>query len=129
MAEVEVTDSMLIVHVVGVDKILALKSRLEVPLSQVKGSAPLDEQTQRDLRHSLRLPGTYLPGVIIAGSYYEWSNHQWMFWDVERPEQAIVITLAHERFTRLVIEVADPQATIQAIQTAIGAQKEPRSSV
>ncbi len=123
MAEVELTNSTLIVHVVGIDKILALKSRLEVPLSHVKGCAPLDEQTQRNLRHSLRLPGTYLPGVITAGSYYEWSNHEWMFWDVEHPEKAIVITLAHEKFTRLVIQVVDPQATIQAIETAVSTQR------
>ncbi len=123
MTEVELTESTLIIHVRGIDKILALRSHLEIPLTHVRGAAPLDAQTQADLRQSLRVPGTYLPGVIIAGSYWQWSNHEWMFWDVEHPEQAVVITVDHEKFTRLVIEVADPAATIATISAAIPSEQ------
>jgi hypothetical protein len=37
MAEVELTEDTLIVHVKGMDRIFALKSRLEIPLSHVMG--------------------------------------------------------------------------------------------
>jgi hypothetical protein len=30
----------------------------------------------------LRMPGTHLPGVIIAGSYYYYQQGKWAFWDV-----------------------------------------------
>jgi len=119
MTDVELSSNALHVNVIGVDKILALRSHLEIPLTNVLGAAPLDAQTKADLRGSLRVPGTYVPGVIIAGSYYQWGKKEWMFWDVAHPENAIVISLDHEKFTRLVIEVADPTATIASIESAL----------
>ncbi len=126
MTEVELSETALHVHVQGIDKVLALRSHLEIPLTHVLGAAPLDAQIQAKLRGSLRLPGTYLPGVIVAGSYYQWSNHEWMFWDVVHPEQALVILLDHEKFTRLVIEVADPASTIAAVESAISGARRAR---
>lgn len=123
MTEVEITENALHVEVIGFDKILALRGHLEVPLTHVLGAAPLDAQTRADLLSSVRLPGTYVPGMITAGSYYEWGKHEWMFWDVAHPEKAIVVMLDHEKFTRLVIEVADPEATIAAIESAVGGGK------
>ena len=38
MAEVELTEDALLVHVRGLDRIFALRSRLEIPLSHVVGA-------------------------------------------------------------------------------------------
>jgi hypothetical protein len=38
---------------------------------------------------------------------------------VHHPEKTIVIDLQDERYTELIIEVADPQAAVELIQSAL----------
>ena len=72
------------------------------------------------------LPGSYLPGVIAAGTY-RWPGNK-EFWNVRRLNKAIVLHLQNEGYTRLVLEVADPAATVAAINDAV-ARIKPASSV
>jgi hypothetical protein len=117
MAEVELTKNALIVHVKGMDQLWALKSRLDIPLSHVVG-AEIDPELAREWRKGIRAPGTHVPGVITAGSFYQEGER--VFWDVHNPEKTVVIRLRDERYARLVIEVDDPPATAAAIHGAIG---------
>ncbi len=117
VAEVELTENALIVHVRGMDRLWALKSRLEMPLSHVVG-AEVDPQVAREWRKGIRAPGTHVPGVITAGTFYQEGDR--VFWDVHDPERSVVIQLRDERYARLVIEVDDPPATAAAIQRALG---------
>jgi hypothetical protein len=116
VAEIEITADALIVHVTGADRIFALKSQLAVPLKHVLAAAR-DEQEAREWYHGLRLPGTEVPGVITAGTFYEHGER--VFWDVHRPERAIALSLRDERYTKLVVEVEDPDATITAFEAAL----------
>ncbi len=124
MTEIELTESTLIVHVKGIDKILALKSQLEIPLSHVVG-AEIDPSVVERWGHlnlkEIRAPGTGLPGVIKAGSFR--LDRQWAFWDVHNPQKAITIKLADEHYTKLVVEVADPTADIAKIEEAVQRHK------
>jgi len=117
MTEVELTREALIFHVQGMDRLWALKSRLEIPLSHVL-DVEVDPQVAREWRKGLRAPGTHVPGVITAGTFFQDGDR--VFWDVRDPEKTIVIRLEDERYARLVIEVADPSATAAAIEDAIG---------
>ena len=124
MTEIELTEQALIVHVKGADKFWALKSKLEIPLTHVLGAevdpaveAHWEELINPDL--GIRAPGTHLPGVLAAGTFYSFRER--VFWDVHHPQRAITITLAHEHYTKLVIEVADPAADIARIEEAIEA--------
>ena len=117
MTEVEITGDPLMVHIKGMDRLFSLKSRLEIPLSHVLG-AVADLQIASGHRRGLRAPGTHLPGVITAGTFYQEGER--VFWDVHDPEKAIVIRLEDERYAQLVIEVEDPPATAAAIEGAIG---------
>ena len=125
MTEIELTDSALVVHVQGIDRIFAFKSRLEVPLSHVVGAEvdPNVVQQFNDWKSVLlpRIAGVTLPGVMRAGKYYV--DHGWVFWDVQDPQQAITIKLADESYSRLVIEVADPAAAVATIEEAIRAHR------
>ena len=69
-------------------------------------------------RKGVRAPGTHVPGVITAGTFYQ--EGEPVFWDVHDPEKTVVIQLRDERYARLVIEVDDPHATAAAIQKALG---------
>ncbi|MFD8413716.1 MULTISPECIES: hypothetical protein [unclassified Streptomyces] len=114
MARITVENTTLIVTVEGLDKLWALKSRLEIPLANVRG-ATHDPGIIRD-RKGLRAPGTHLPGVITAGTWHHEGER--IFWDVRNPEKAIVIELADEHYTRLVVEVDDPRAVVTLIEQA-----------
>jgi hypothetical protein len=59
-----------------------------------------------------------LPGVVAAGTFYD---GRWWFLDVHRPEVAVKIDLDHEHYAALIVEVADPVATVAAINAAIAA--------
>jgi hypothetical protein len=113
VAEVELTEKALIVHVCGMDRLWALKSRLEIPLSHVVG-AEVDPEISREWHKGIRAGGTHVPEVITAGTFYQEGER--VFWDVHDPEKTLVIQLRDERYTRLVIEVEDPRATVAAIQ-------------
>jgi len=116
MARVSVDDGDLVVDVEGMDKLWALKSRLTIPLANVRG-ATADPGIVREGK-GIRAPGTYLPGVIVAGTFHH--DGERVFWDVRDPAKAVVIELVDEHYARLVIEVADPSSTVDLIESAVG---------
>jgi len=63
------------------------------------------------------MPGTNVPGVITAGTFYQ--DGKRVFWDVHDPNKTIVIDLHDERYNELVVEVDDPQAAVALIQSAL----------
>ena len=109
---------MLLVEVVGAHKAWALKSRLAFPLSAVREVVARPETTI-GWWHGMRLPGTHLPGVIVAGTY---RNGQWHFWDVSKAINTLEIVLDGERYNKLFVEVRDPDETLQRLQAALAAQ-------
>jgi len=116
MAEVEITNSSLIVHIRGADRFFAMKSQLEVPLQHIAAvDAAVDEA--RRIWHGLRIVGTDLPGVITAGRFIQ--HGEWAFWDVTDPDKAIAIQLRDEHYAKLIIGVDDPAATAKSIMAAV----------
>lgn len=115
MAQVTIAGDDLIVDVQGLDKLWALKSRLTVPLANVRG-ATADPGIVRQPK-GIRAPGTQVPGVVVAGSFY--AEDERVFWDVHDAGKAIVIELGDDRYARLVIEVDDPRGTVDMIETAV----------
>ncbi len=121
MTTIEISEGTLHLRVRGFDVVLAVKKQLAVPLAHVQraeiGVSP--EATER-LEHSLRMPGTAVPGVVIAGHYRE--HGRWMFWDIHSGKQAITIRLDHEHFDALVVDVEDPAATVAQINAALASK-------
>jgi hypothetical protein len=117
VAEVELTEDTLSIHVRGMDRLWALRSHLEIPLSHVSG-AEAAQEAARGWWQGIRSGGTHVPGVITAGTFHQEGER--VFWDVHDPEKAIVIGLRDERYARLVIEVEDPPGTVAAIEEALG---------
>jgi hypothetical protein len=104
-------------EVEGWDKFWALKSHLEIPLAHVL-AARVDPESARGLWHGLRLPGTQIPGIITAGTFYQSDGA--VFFDVHDPERTVVIDLDHEQYQRLVIEVDEPAEVVESLRAAIG---------
>jgi hypothetical protein len=116
MVEVEVTDTTVTVHVLGGHRLLALREQMTFDLSDIKEitHAPVDLRPPW-----VRAPGTFFPGVIAAGTYR--GRHRKEFWDTRFDGQAIRIDLEGPGFTRVVVDVADPGAAMQALASAAAA--------
>ena len=90
MVELSIEQGNLTLHVKGADKLWAFKSSLQIPLAHVAG-VRADAQAARGWWHGIRLPGTNLPGVITAGTFYQ--DGKRVFWDVHNPDKTIIIDL------------------------------------
>ncbi len=115
MAEVYVSDGTLTVEMQGLDKLWALKSRLDIPMKNV--TAVEINPKMAHGKKGFRVPGTHLPGVITAGTFILDGDR--VFWNVRDPDQAIVIHLHDERYARLIVQVDEPAVTVATLQRAL----------
>ncbi|HEV2420872.1 MAG TPA: hypothetical protein VGS59_04100 [Candidatus Acidoferrales bacterium] len=116
MVQLSIAEGTLTLSVMGADKLWALKSSLEIPLAHIAG-VRADPAVAHSWWHGIRMPGTNVPGVLTAGTFYQ--DGKRVFWDVHHPEKTIVIDLHDEEYNELIVEVADPQAAITLIQRAV----------
>jgi hypothetical protein len=116
LVDLSIAEGKLTLHVRGADQLWAFKSTLEIPLIHI-AAVRAGPEVARGWYHGIRLPGTNVPGVITAGTFYQ--DGKRVFWDVHHPEKTIVIDLQDERYSELVVEVGDPEAAVQLIQNAL----------
>jgi hypothetical protein len=116
MVELSISGGNLELQVRGADKLWAFKGSLEIPLQHVAGIRA-DPDVARGWWHGIRLPGTNIPGVLTAGTFYQHGNR--VFWDVHNPENTVVIELRDERYDELIVEVADPLFTAEWLKGAM----------
>jgi hypothetical protein len=114
MATISVQGQDLVVEMNGMDKVWSLKSKLTIPLAHVRG-ATVDPGILGEPK-GLRAPGTHLPGVITAGTFHQ--DGEKVFWAVRDALKAVVVELADEHYTRLVVEVDDPRAVVAMVEQA-----------
>jgi hypothetical protein len=115
MTDVAIVDGKLIVEPRGLNKVWSFRRRLEIPLGHVR-AATADPQIGRERSLALRMGGTYVPGVIKAGTFVQGGERS--FWNMRNPDKVVVIELRDEPYAWLAIEVADPRAVVQAIYKA-----------
>lgn len=119
MVTIAVAGEMLTLEVNGFDRLWSLRSRLEVPFAHIRAVQPAPD-VARGWFDRLKIAGSYIPGILTAGTFYE--DGGLVFWDVHQPHNALAIDLEHERYQRLIVEVADPAETMRLIQHALGAR-------
>lgn len=119
MVQVEIVGDRVHFDVEGWDKLWALRSSLDIPLAHIRG-VRIDPDAAAGWWHGIRLPGTNIPGVITAGTFYQ--SEGTVFYDVHDPRNTVVIELDHERYRRLVIEVEDPRAVVGSLEAAVAAR-------
>jgi hypothetical protein len=100
----------------GADKAWSLKSKLSISLSHIK-DVRVDSDVVNQWYHGFKVPGTSIPHVITAGTFYR--DGKRVFWDIHHPEKAVVISLQDETYNELVIEVKDPDNFVRELQEAI----------
>jgi len=120
MVSVTVESDRAVFEVEGWDKLWALRSRLEIPLAHITGVEANVDQVNR-WWHGLKVMGADLPGLFAAGTFYY--RGELVFWDVRQPANTIIVSLDHERYRKLIIEVEDPSATVALLRGATKAVK------
>jgi len=116
MVNVSVEGHQAVFEVEGIDKLWALRSRLKIPLAHITNVESNAEQVGR-WWHGFKLMGTDVPGLLGAGTFYY--HRELVFWDVHDPAGAIVLSLDHERYKKLIIEVANPAETVDRLRLGI----------
>jgi hypothetical protein len=120
MTDVKIKDDRLHVTIRGIDILWTFKSRIVLPLEHVAGA-------RRDPH--LRAEGPWLGAgrtnallgyTVAAGPMLVHGRRE--FWDVHDPERAVTIDLVGEPYQRLVVEVRDPAAVMDAVNTAVRAR-------
>ena len=95
----------------------AFRSRLEIPLAHVVAADASGDEVGR-WWHGFKLIGTDVPGLFAAGTFYYQGDM--VFWDVRHPANTVTVSLDHERYKKLIVEVADPAATVATLRSAMG---------
>ncbi|MBL1074720.1 hypothetical protein JK358_09950 [Nocardia sp. 2] len=116
MVELEVVGTTVTVHVTGAHRVLALREHVTFDLANVVSVSVAEV----DLRPPwLRAPGAFFPGVIAAGTFRGKGRKE--FWDTLFQGRAVRIELAGGEFTRLVVDVEDPEAAMRMLKAAAAA--------
>lgn len=116
MVDVTVEGDRVVFQVEGLDKLWALRSRLEIPVTHITRVELNGDQVGR-WWHGVKVIGAELPGLFAAGTFY--FHGELVFWDVRDPAKTLVVSLDHERYKKLIVEVADPAGAIARLQAAI----------
>ena len=111
MVKVTVDNNHVVFNVVGLHKLLSFKDEIRVPKEHI--SKAHNYRKTMPLWKGWRMPGTHVPFVIAAGTFYQ--RGQKNFWDVVKQRNAIVVELKDEKYKNLIIEVENPEETLSLL--------------
>jgi len=114
--DVSIRASRAIFRVEGLHKLWAFRSELEIPLTHIT-DVEIDPDQARRWWHGFKLLGTDAPPVFTAGTFFY--HHELVFWEVNDPAKTIIVSLPHEFYKKLIIEVADPPATVAMLKQVL----------
>ena len=117
MVNVTVNADRAVFEVEGMHKLWSFRSQIQIPLAHITNVEINHDQVGK-WWHGFKLMGTDAPGLFAAGTFYY--HGELVFWDVRDTTKTIIISLEHERYKKLIVEVADPQATASLLDSAIG---------
>ncbi len=102
--EIEVSGDLVVIST-GKDRICALKSSLRISAKRI-GSVEVLPRREVPPGRGVRLPGTYIPGVVHHGSYGFGANRE--SWAVFRPDEVLVVTVDGWEYRRIVLGTENP---------------------
>src|SRR4051794_17445236 len=116
MAELQIEDAELVLHLSSVERMEGMHGDLRLPLSAVTGARSVDDLWQ-ELR-GMRAPGTGVPGTLAVGTWQGGFGKD--FAVVHGPGG--VVEVAGEEYARLLVSMADADviATHLATEAASG---------
>jgi hypothetical protein len=105
--DVEVSSDLVVITLTGKDRLFALKGSLKIPAEKIQSVEVLPRRGVPPGRGMMiRLPGTYIPGVVHHGSYRLGANRE--FWAVYRHDDVLVISVDDWDYKRVVLGTDNP---------------------
>lgn len=102
----------------GWSRVWTIDARVVVPVEAIRAVRHAPPGIGRGWFKGWRLPGTHIPGVVVAGSYYR--NGEWTFWDVRGAgDSAIEVELSGVHFSRLIVDVRDPRGEVSRLTARV----------
>lgn len=108
MVNIKTIGNKVIFEVKGIHKLWAFRNKITVNRKNIV--KVYHDPKAVTFWKGIRAPGTEIPWVISAGTYYQNGKN---FWDVTNKKNTIIVELQNENFKKLYIDVENP---IQAIQ-------------
>jgi hypothetical protein len=115
MLNVSLVDDRAVFEVEGLHRLWALRSQIEIPLAHITDVGFDPDQVGR-WWHGWKLLGTNVPGLFAAGTFYY--HGELVFWDVHDPDKTIIVSLEHERYKKLILEVEDPEGVVNLLRSS-----------
>jgi hypothetical protein len=115
MVDVTIEGDRALFNVEGTHKLWSFRSVIESPLAHITGIEADPDQVGQ-WWHGIKLIGTDVPGLFAAGTFYY--HGEVVFWDVRDPARTVIVSLEHERYKKLIVEVSDVAATVERLRAA-----------
>jgi hypothetical protein len=121
MARVDFEHGDLVVTLEGLERLVAARADVRMPLAHVVDAYPAPERARgwlADMRQTQNT-GTHIPGLVKAGTFMTAEGP--VFYAARDLRRAVAIDLEGERFRRLVIEppaAESPQSCAQRVREA-----------
>lgn len=116
MTDIAVKDQQLHVRLRGLDIWFAFRRKFNIPLEHVL-DVSTDTPSLKEIYKGIRLPGTHIPGIIAAGTFFK--NGFNVFWNVKIGESALRIDLVDEPYHMLILGVRDRDEVISRVNQAL----------
>jgi hypothetical protein len=91
-----------------------LERQLHIPLTNIDRVSTTEPQTTW---MQVRAPGTFVPGVIKAGTYYSQGSKE--FWYVTSDKNYLTLELQNESYRQIVLTIPDSLAWEERINRAL----------
>jgi hypothetical protein len=118
MPEIELKDDEIVVRLSFWQRLAAVHGDLHIPATSIRGAVVADRDWLKTI--GFRVPGTALPGLIIAGTYIKPKDSSFIYW-TRRSPSVLQLNLSGRPYNRVFIGVDDAAALADQINDALTA--------
>jgi hypothetical protein len=116
-ATAKIEGNNLIFELHGIDKILAIKRTITVPLKHVVSVSTQRVAWKPFTSARVNLSTHLFPGLVKVGDYL--TSDGMMFFEMHHPDKCITVTLDDEKYRKIIFQVEDKQSAAKSINQAI----------
>ena len=115
--ELKIVNGILKIQFTTAEKILSVHGSMEIPVSKItEVTRMLLDPTWKEIR----MPGTNLPGIIKAGSYF--TNRGKEFWYLTWGKEGLRIGLRDQTYKRIILGIDDSSFWIAKLANKQGTE-------
>ena len=95
----------------GMNKFWSFKRRISIPFTSIRSAVVTSGL--RNLPKGIRLPGTAIPGIILAGTYVR--KRERSFYVLRDGKEIVLLELEDHVYRRVAVQTRDPHGTVATI--------------